>query len=145
MPATKEMKIKVVRDSFTQKSCEGKLSIDGVFECFTIEDADRKLESGGTKVQNNTCIPRGTYNVVWNHSAHFNKDMPQIMNVPQFEGVRIHGGNSQDDSEGCIIVGGVNEKAGDNWISSSKPAVEKLYAKIKAASDAGKKITIEVV
>lgn len=140
-----EMALKVIRGKGNAKSIEGKMYIDNTFECYTLEDTDRKLENGGKKVQNFTCIPRGKYKVTWNHSAHFNKDMPQILDVPQFEGVRIHGGNSDVDTEGCILVGALNVKEDDDWIASSKVAVDKLYPKIRDAVKAGKTVTIEIV
>ena len=138
------LKLKLVRGKGNAKSVEGKLYINEVFECFTVEDADRRLENGGTKIQDKTAIPRGIYEVKWTHSNHFNKDMPELLNVPQFEGVRIHAGNSDKDTEGCIIVGAVNEVEGDDWISASKVAVDRLYPKIKAAVLSGKKVTMEV-
>lgn len=140
-----EMKMKLIRGKGNAKSVEGKMYIDGVFECYTVEDADRRLENGGVKIQDKTAIPRGTYKVTWNHSAHFNKDMPQILDVPQFSGVRIHAGNDDGDTEGCLIVGAVNEVEGDDWISASKVAVERLYPKIRDAVKAGKAVTLEIV
>lgn len=139
-----KMELEVVRGKGNAKAIEGKMFIDGVFECYTLEDADRKLESGGTKIQDKTAIPRGTYEVTWNHSNHFGKYMPQILNVPQYEGVRIHGGNSDVDTEGCILVGAVNAREDDDWIASSKVAVDKLYPKIKDAVAAGKRVTIKI-
>lgn len=139
------MHLKLVRGKGNAKAVEGRLYIDNLFECFTLEDPDRRLESGGTKVQNNTAIPRGIYEIAWNHSNHFNKDMPQILNVPQFEGVRIHAGNSDKDTEGCILVGAVNASIDDDWIGSSQVAVSRLYPKILAAWNAKEKITIEIV
>ena len=139
------MKIKIVRKLGNDKSTEGRLYINGVFECFTVEDADRGLERGGSKIQNKTAIPKGEYEVVWNHSNHFKKDMPQIMNVPGFEGVRIHAGNSSADSEGCIIVGAINDSMDDDFIGGSKIAVGRLYPKIHDAYAVKQKITLEIV
>ena len=139
------MKLKLVRSKGNAKSVEGKLYIDGVFECYTLEDTDRRLESGGAKIQDNTAIPRGIYEIAWSHSNHFGKDMPELLSVPQFAGVRIHGGNSDKDTEGCIIVGAVNASDNDDWISSSQVAVSRLYPKILAAVMAGKKVTLEIV
>ena len=139
------MKMKLVRGKGNAKSVEGKMYIDGVFECYTVEDADRRLEAGGTKVQNKTAIPRGIYEVKWTHSNRFNKDMPLLMDVPQFTGVRIHAGNSDVDTEGCIIVGAVNEVEGDDWVSASRVAVDRLYPKIKTAVLTGKKVTLEII
>jgi hypothetical protein len=140
-----EMSMKLIRGKGNAKSIEGKLYIDGVFECYTVEDTDRQLEKGGGKIQDKTAIPRGTYIVGWSFSSHFKKWMPIVLNVPQFEGVRIHAGNSDVDTEGCIIVGAVNDVEGDDWISASKVAVDRLYPKIESAVKAGKKVNLEIV
>ncbi len=139
------MKMKLVRGTGNSKSVEGKLYIDDVFECYTLEDTDRRLESGGTKIQNATAIPRGKYPVTWTMSTRFKKPMPLLIGVPQFSGVRIHAGNSSKDTEGCIIVGAVNASDKDDWVSSSKVAVDRLYPKIKHAIDTKEDITLEIV
>jgi hypothetical protein len=139
------MKMKLIRKTTNAKSTEGRLYVNDVFECFTLEDADRYLEKGGVKIQNKTCIPRGIYEVVWNHSEHFDKDMPLLLKVPGFEGVRIHAGNTSEDTEGCILVGALNSKDDDDFISSSKVAVSRLYPKIHDAFAVKEKITIEIV
>ena len=140
-----EMSMKLIRGKGNAKNIEGKLFIDNVFECYTLEDTDRKLESGGVKIQNKTAIPRGKYDITWSHSNHFKKWMPELLNVPQFKGVRIHAGNSDIDTEGCIIVGAVNDVEGDDWVSASKVAVSRLYPKIESAVKAGKKVILEIV
>lgn len=139
-----DLKIKVVRKLGNAKFTEGRMYIDGVFECFTLEDVDRYLETGGTKVQDCTAIPKGIYEVKWTHSNHFGKDMPEVLNVPQFAGVRIHAGNDDGDTEGCILVGALNDSMDDDFIGSSRVAVDRLYPKIKTAVLAGKKVTMEV-
>jgi hypothetical protein len=139
------MELKLVRKTFGNTFTKGKLFINSGFECYVLEDKDRKLEVGGVKVQDSTCIPRGTYKVVWNHSQHFGKDMPQILNVPQFEGVRIHSGNSSKDTQGCLIVGSTNTTDSSDWISASRDAVADLYPKIQKAFELGEEITIEIV
>ena len=139
------MNIKIIRGKGNAKSIEGKLYINGVFECYTLEDADRQLEKGGKKIQDKTCIPRGVYEVTWSHSMHFGKDMPEILKVPGFAGVRIHGGNSDVDTEGCILVGAVNDREDDDWIGSSQVAVGRLYPKIHNTFTAKEKITLEIV
>lgn len=139
------MKMKIVRGKGNAKAVEGKLYVDGVFECYTLEDTDRKLESGGTKVQDRTAIPRGIYNVSWTMSNRFKKEMPLLLDVPGFAGVRIHAGNSDVDTEGCILIGAVNSNDNDDWIASSKVAVGRLYPKIREAVLAKEKVTLEIV
>ena len=139
------MNLKLVRKVIKNGFVEGKLYIDGVFECFTVEDADRKLETGGTKVQNLTAIPKGEYRVVMSRSNRFKKVLPEVLNVPGFTGVRIHAGNSSKDTEGCIIVGSVNTKEDDDWVGGSVVAMSRLLPKLAKAFKAGEPITIEVV
>jgi hypothetical protein len=134
------MKMKLVRNKGTIGFTEGKLYIDGVFECYTVEDQIRDV-----KVQGETAIPAGTYTVIMNMSQRFGIVMPLIENVPGFTGVRIHSGNSSKDTEGCIIVGAVNDRNDDDWVSGSIVARDRLYAKLNKAFDAKEEITLEVV
>ena len=78
----------------------GRLYIDGVYHSETLEDVERTQ-----KVQGETCIPDGEYRVVINMSNRFKKLMPLLLNVPNFEGIRIHSGNTHKDTSGCILVG----------------------------------------
>lgn len=111
------MNLLLKRTLLTAERTIGELFIDGRFFCYTLEDTDRKLEAGGKKVPAKTAIPRGKYKVLVDWSPRFKEPMPQIMNVPGFDGVRIHPGNTENDTEGCVLVG---------WtLSSSKAAIEK--------------------
>lgn len=139
------MEIKLVRKKGTAGFTEGRLYVDGEFECFTIEDADRNLENGGIKVQNKTAIPKGKYNLVVTMSNRFKKLLPLVENVPQFSGVRIHSGNSSKDTEGCIIVGSINDREDDDWVGGSKIAFDRLFPKIQHSIANGEKVTLEIV
>lgn len=90
----------------------GNLYIDGVWFCNTIEDTDRNLsqnmplsEIQKIKQKDITAIPTGTYKVILSKSPRFKKVLPEILSVPGFAGIRIHSGNTQYDSSGCLIVG----------------------------------------
>lgn len=120
----------------------GELFVDGQFMCYTLEDTDRKLEAGGTKIKCDTAIPRGTYDVIITHSNRFGKMMPLLLDVPQFDGVRIHSGNTAADTEGCILVGAF--KRGNDFIGSSRAAYQSLFEKLDAAIEQGDKIRIEI-
>jgi len=133
------MHIKLVRKMGNSKFTEGRLYIDGEFECFTVEDAVRAI-----KIQNKTAIPKGTYNVIMTMSTRFGKVMPLLENVPNFTGVRIHAGNNSGDTEGCIIVGALNDSMDDDFVGSSKVAVSRLYPKIEHALAIKEKVTIEI-
>jgi len=94
------MKIEVKRIHRTEKSTIGEMYVDGVFQCYTLEDKEREV-----KIKSETAIPKGTYDVIINMSNRFKKEMPLLLKVPNFEGVRIHSGNTNHDTEGCILVG----------------------------------------
>ena len=85
----------------------GRLEIDGVYFCDTLEPAWRDLGPGrpGHKIAGRTAIPEGRYPVVITWSPKFGQWLPLLLHVPQFEGIRIHAGNTPDDTEGCILVG----------------------------------------
>lgn len=127
------MQITVKRLYKTETSTIGELLIDGVFECFTLEDAERPV-----KIKNETAIPKGTYRVIINQSNRFKRLLPLLLNVPNFEGVRIHSGNSNHDTEGCILVGQTRHK---NYIGQSRKAFDKLFKKMQAA----KEITLTIL
>jgi hypothetical protein len=117
------MELIVKRTTRTEKSTIGELWIDGKFFCYTLEDKDRGLKQTDAqerikakKVFGATAIPAGRYEVKLTYSNRFKKVMPQIMNVPGFEGIRIHAGNTDKDTEGCLLVG--MEKTVDSVLKS---------------------------
>lgn len=135
------MEIKVIRKTFSEESTIGDLLINGTFFCYTLEDKDRRLETGGTKVFGVTAIPRGKYTVILSFSNRFQKYLPEILNVPGFAGIRIHTGNKASDSEGCILLGTTKSV---NSIGMSKVAFEKFMSELKKV-EKKEKITIEIV
>lgn len=132
------MKLEVIRDTFTNKTTIGKLYIDGKYQCETLEDLVRPT---GVKVFGETAIPKGEYEIVINFSEKYKKPMIQIMNVPNFSGIRIHSGNKAEDTEGCILVGTSRSK---DWISGSVKAFTPLFDKIDTAFEANDHITIKI-
>lgn len=140
------MNLKLIRKINTSKSTIGDLFIDGVFFCHTLEDED-KISKGLPKVFGETAIPKGKYKVIINRSNRFSqlagKDvfLPLLLNVPEYEGVRIHGGNKPEDTEGCILLGMVYNPEIPDFIGMSQIALQKFMAKIKDQSN----ITIEIV
>jgi hypothetical protein len=59
----------------------------------------------GPKIASKTAIPAGTYLLDYNFSPHFGRKMPEVLGVPNFSGIRIHWGNDEYDTDGCILVG----------------------------------------
>lgn len=134
------MKITVLRNHFG-KATTGDLLIDGEPFCHTLEDMDRKLEAGGTKIPRETCIPRGTYQVIVSLSNRFKRELPLLLDVPQFSGVRIHPGNTAADTEGCILVG---SSVQNETLINSRTAFELLLARIRIALNHGERVEIEI-
>lgn len=131
------MKLRLERSWPTNKCTIGSLLLDGAYECFTLEDVLRD----GPKVYGETAIPAGTYNVVVTPSQRFKRELPLLEDVPGFEGIRIHPGNTAENTDGCILVG---RSKGPNYVSESRAAFNALYEKIQAALDAGDKVTLEI-
>ncbi len=129
------MDLKVIRKQFTDKSTIGDLFVNDQFECFTLEDVVRPI-----KIKGMTAIPAGMYEVVINFSARFNKLLPLLLNVPNFDGIRIHPGNTDKDTEGCILVG---QTKNVDFIGSSRVAFAALFNKLQAAA-AQEKIFITI-
>ena len=129
------MELRVERTDFSETSTIGTLYVDDQFECYTLEDKVRPV-----KIKGKTAIPAGRYEVIINFSQRFGRMLPLFLNVPNFEGVRIHPGNTAADTEGCILVG---ETKDAEFIGQSKLAFEGLFNKLKAASES-EKIFIEL-
>jgi hypothetical protein len=123
------------RKWYTDKSTISELYADRVFFCFTLED---KIQKDGVKVAGKTAIPVGKYKVILDQSVRFKREMPHILDVKGFEGVRIHSGNTDEDTEGCLLVG---FKRFENEIQESRNAFTFLMERMKAV----KEITLEIV
>jgi len=116
----------------------GSLSIDGDFECWTLEDTVR---AAGVKVMGATAIPPGTYRVDITWSNRFKQPMPLLLNVPMFEGIRIHSGNTAENTEGCILVG--QDRLAKS-LGRSRAAYRLLFAKLRESKARARSMTIEV-
>ena len=136
----------LVKRIFTCKNYTiGHLYLDGVYFCDTLEDADRGLtnemslsEIKNKKVYGETAIPTGTYDVKITYSSRFKQNLPLLLNVKGYEGIRIHAGNTDKDTLGCLLVG-YNKVKGK--LINSRDALSKLLTAIKNE----KKIKIKYV
>lgn len=140
------MKLTLKRIALRPTYTIGKLYIDDAYFCDTLEDTVRdtnksgKFDNGEQKIKGKTAIPYGTYEIKWTYSPRFKKYTPQLMNVPSFEGIRVHAGNTSADTEGCLILG-ENKQIGK--VLNSRATINKFYPIIKEACSNGK-VTIEI-
>ena len=127
------MKLHLKRTFLGDKYTIGRLTIDDVYFCDTLEDVERE-----EKIPKETCIPRGTYKVVMDFSTRFQQVMPHVLDVENFTGVRIHQGNVAADTEGCILLGTNSTKG---MVTNSRIIFGLFYDRIKNVKD---EITITI-
>ena len=146
------MKLTVVRTQFGTDATNGLLFIDGLFECYTLEDQYQAV-----KVMHETCIPEGTYDIKFRKTGNFHAKyseryknahygMLHIQDVPNFTYILIHTGNTDEHTSGCLIVGETQqdlEVSKDGFIGSSTVAYKKMYSKVASQLLQGKDVTIE--
>ena len=130
------MNLRVIREPSTVAATMGILLIDGVFTCWTLEDVVRPV-----KIPGETAIPAGRYDVRLSLSQRFQKLLPEILAVPGFTGIRIHAGNTQADTAGCLLVGRI--RAYDR-VEESKLALMNVMEHLRRATTAGDPITITI-
>jgi hypothetical protein len=146
------MKLTVVRTQFGTDATNGILLVDGIFECYTLEDQYQAV-----KVMHETCIPEGTYDIKFRtvggfhekykkkyQNAHYG--MLHLQDVPNFTYILIHGGNTDEHTSGCLIVGETQQDldiSKDGFISRSQVAYKKLYRKVANVLLQGKPVSIE--
>lgn len=117
----------------------GDLFVNGKHECVTLEDVVRDK-----KIYARTAIPHGTYDVIVTRSPRFNRLLPILIDVPGFEGVRIHTGNSSEDTAGCVLVGMFRPSEERDWISNSRIAFNSLFQKITLSLDHGEDVKLTI-
>jgi hypothetical protein len=132
------MKLHLERLQLDSDVTIGALTIDGEFECWTCEDTVR---APGVKLPGQTAIPVGLYPIEITYSPRFKRDMPLLVGVPNFSGVRIHAGNTAADTEGCILVG--HDRYAKS-VGHSRMAFEQLLSKLRVAAIRRDPIFLEV-
>lgn len=137
------MELTLIREPTCEGFTRGELFIDGIPECFTLEDEVRTFK----EVPGATAIPPYLgqepirYRVALTKSPRFGKVLPEILNVQDFRGVRIHSGNTAADSEGCLLVG---QRQGKAAVFDSKAAMLELMAALSSAVEAGEQIWLTI-
>ena len=127
----------------------GSLYIDDKYFCDTLEDVDRGLTDSMSdsyistvKVVDQTAIPTGTYKVTITYSNRFKKLLALINNVKGFSGIRIHSGNTKEDTSGCILVGFNTEKG---KVVNSKVTFNKLFNILQDTLNNGEQVEIKII
>ena len=147
------MKLKLLRISKQKDSINGLLFINDQFVCYTLEDEER-----AQKVYAETAIPKGTYEIKFRsvggfHSRYakkysdIHKGMLELQDVPNFEYILIHTGNTDENTAGCILVGDSQDNnyiKKDGWIGSSVQAYRRIYPVIAKALEEGEEVFIEI-
>ena len=144
------MKLELLRYTADQDSSGGLLLIDGKFFCYTCEDEKREI-----KIAGETRIPNGNYKIKLRDEGgmtkryaakyDFHQGMIHLQDVPNFKWVYIHVGNTDDHTEGCLLVGyGANRNNLENTVGRSRDAYTDLYKLILAAIAAGEEIEIKI-
>ena len=133
------MKLELVRIAFRDTYTIGKLYIDGVWFCDTIEDTDRGLDDSMSvdeilkkKIKGETAIPTGVYKIEITYSPKYKRMMPLLIGVKGYSGIRIHSGNTSKDTEGCLLVGR-NTKVG--MVTDSRNTYQRLFARLQNVKD----------
>ena len=127
------MKIKVDRIYKGESYTIGKMYLNGEYFCDTLEDAIRPV-----KIPNETAIPAGIYKVEVIYSPRFKRNLPLLVDVPNYTGIRIHNGSNKDHTSGCILVGFNTSKG---ILSDSRKISDKLTNLLESLSES---IEIEI-
>lgn len=141
------LKLLLHREHGVTDATIGRLTLDGRFLCDTLEDRVREIPGRPVtewKIHGQTAIPAGSYRITLEVSPRFGPDTLTVGAVPGFAGVRIHPGNTADDTEGCILLG---LKATDHSLGggTSRPAVQLVKGVVKAAIDRGEEVWLEIL
>jgi len=122
------MELKLIRSIYTERATAGELYAPAGWRCYTLEDTVRGY---GIKVPGSTAIPAGRYLLTVTHSERFGRDMVMISNCDNgdelsaggiaFKGLRLHGGNTHEHTDGCILV--AKNRISDSVIQGTQEAM----------------------
>lgn len=124
----------------------GELLEDGARICYILEDEIREIPGvpvGNWKIKAETAIPAGQYRIVFEDSPAFGPDTLTLLNVPGFSYIRIHGGNTIENTRGCLLTG---LRVTDTTIvgGTSQPALALVKSRVRAALAAGQQVWIDI-
>lgn len=140
------MKILLQRNPSVGGATIGRVYIDDAFACYSLEDEIREVEGQPVsewKIKGATAIPAGTYRVTLEQSQRFGADTPTINDVPGFQYIRMHAGNTAEDTEGCLLLG-MNVAYTSIVGGTSRQAVAMIKAAIAIARGLGEEVMIEI-
>lgn len=142
------MRLLLTRDAFLSSTTLGTLTVDGLAFGYTCEDEDRGLDANdpatlARKVPNETAIPVGSYRVRRTMSAKYGRVMPLICDTPGFRGVRIHAGNDEGDTAGCVLPG-LRRDVAAGTVGKSKLAADWLDRRIAEVEAGGGQVWLTV-
>lgn len=132
------MEITIERRYGCARYTVGALYVDGAYFCDTLEPPVREY---GVKIPGRSAVPAGTYKTVLNYSARFQRVLPLLIDVPGFEGVRIHPGNGAEDTRGCVLVGFNRQKG---RVLQSRATFERLFEKLRLAEQRGETVSAQI-
>ena len=143
------MRILLQRHALKAGYTIGRMEINGLYFCDTLEDTDRGLRESMTedeiaalKVKGATAIPTGTYRIdMQTRSPRFGRVLPRLVSVKGYAGVLIHSGNTADDTEGCILVGENRERG---KVLNSRATLEHLLVFLREAQAEGEEIELTI-
>jgi hypothetical protein len=131
------LELTITRDTFSATSTTGIFRYNGLDGFFALEDVDRGLDQAlpladnqARKVKGRTAIAVGRYRVIWAWSPAHGIYMPRLVDVPAFQGIELHVGNTAADSEGCLLIGTHRDT---DIVTHSRAACDWLYPRIEEA------------
>lgn len=121
----------VYRKKYLEDRTLGEMFVNGAHFCYTLEDAVRLP---GVKIKDKTAVPAGVYRLDVNKSPKFGRVMPLLLNVPNFDGVRVHGGNGPENTSGCLLIA-YSLAAGDKIYGTAEADFTKICQNLLATGD----------
>lgn len=133
------MTVRIIREPSVAGTTFGVVFVDGRFFSFSLEDEIRErpgVPVSQWKVPGHSAIPAGLYELTITPSARFKRDLPLLLNVTGFDGIRFHPGNTHADTAGCVLLGAQREGVA---LVRSRQACDDFQDYLAASLQAGKR------